>query len=49
MSDRPAPSDTDPEEEEFTPKGALFLTVLYIIIFAAAWGLIYFNDLLARR
>jgi hypothetical protein len=48
MSDQPTPSQTDPEEE-FTPRGALFLMVLYIIIFAAAWGLIYFSDLLARR
>ena len=48
MSDQPTPSHTDPEED-FSPKGALFLLVVYIIIFAAAWGLIYFNDLLARR
>ncbi|MEJ2148593.1 MAG: hypothetical protein P8Z40_03845 [Chloroflexota bacterium] len=48
MSDQPEPSHTNPEEE-FTPKGALFLLVIYIIIFAAAWGLIYFNDLLMRR
>ena len=48
MSDQPTPSPTD-AEEEFSPKGALFLMVLYIIIFATAWGLVYFNDLLVRR
>jgi hypothetical protein len=49
MSDRPSPPHPDFDEESFSPKGALFLLVLYIIIFAAAWGLIYFGDLLARR
>ena len=37
------------EKEEFTPAGSLFLLVIYILIFAAAWGLVYFGDLLARR
>jgi hypothetical protein len=35
--------------EQFSPVGTLFLMVLYIIAFAVAWGLVYFNDLLARR
>ncbi len=38
-----------PEQESFKPVGTLFLLVIYILIFAAAWGLVYFNELLARR
>ena len=37
------------EEEEFVPRGSMFLTVAYIIVFAIAWGSIYFGELLARR
>lgn len=37
------------EEETFVPVGSMFLMVMYIIIFAAAWGLVYFFDFLARR
>ncbi len=42
-------SESSPEEEDFKPIGSLFLMVIYIFIFAAAWGSVYFNDLLARR
>lgn len=44
-----ATNETAPEEEEFAPTGALVLLIGYIIIFIIAWGLVYFNDLLARR
>jgi hypothetical protein len=37
------------EEEEFRPIGTLFLLLIYIFIFATAWGLVYFADMLARR
>jgi hypothetical protein len=37
------------EEEEIRPIGTLFLLLIYIFIFATAWGLVYFADLLARR
>ena len=33
----------------FRPIGSLFLLTVYIFIFATAWGLVYFTDLLARR
>lgn len=36
-------------EEAFAPVGTLILMIGYILIFALAWGLVYFNDLLARR
>ena len=36
-------------EEEFQPRGTIVITVAYILIFASAWGLVYFTDLLARR
>ena len=39
----------EPAEEELTPIGTMVLTVAYIVIFAAAWGLVYFTELLARR
>jgi hypothetical protein len=41
--------ETTPEQEAFKPVGTLFLLVIYILIFAAAWGMVYFNELLARR
>lgn len=47
--------ETLPDEEEaafdaaFRPIGSLFLLTVYIFIFATAWGLVYFTDLLARR
>ncbi len=41
--------EMQPSDEHFTPKGTLVLMIAYVIIFAAAWGLVYFNDLLARR
>lgn len=41
--------DDGPAEDEFSPVGTMVLTVAYIIIFAAAWGLVYFTELLARR
>jgi len=41
--------DEGPPEEEFTPIGTMVLTVVYIIIFASAWGLVYFLELLPRR
>jgi len=44
-----AASGEELTEEEFSPVGTMFLTVVYIIIFATAWGLVYFTDLLARR
>ncbi len=37
------------EEEEFRPTGTLFLLLIYLFIFATAWGLVYFADMLARR
>ena len=46
--DSPQADDTA-DEEEFTPVASMVLLVGYIIIFAAAWGSIYFFDLLARR
>lgn len=45
----PPDADASPEEEEFKPVGSIFLLILYILVFASAWGLVYFNDLLARR
>ena len=46
-------SDQDPflpaEEEEFTPTGTMVLMILYAMVFAAAWGFVYFGELLARR
>lgn len=39
----------DGHKDEFAPVGTMVLMIGYIIIFAAAWGLVYFNDLLARR
>ena len=44
-----APESEEFEEEEFVPRGSMFLTVAYIIVFAIAWGSIYFGELLARR
>jgi uncharacterized membrane protein len=45
--------DETPDEEAFDaafrPVGSLFLLTVYIFIFATAWGLVYFTDLLARR
>lgn len=47
--------ETLPDAEEaafdaaFRPIGSLFLLTVYIFIFATAWGLVYFTDLLARR
>ncbi len=37
------------KHEQFVPVGTLVLMIAYILIFAAAWGLVYFNDLLMRR
>lgn len=36
-------------EERFTPVGTMVLMIGYVLIFALAWGLVYFNELLARR
>ncbi len=36
-------------KETFKPIGTLILMIGYILIFALAWGLVYFNELLARR
>lgn len=41
--------ENETEQEDFSPVGSLALTMIYIIIFAVAWALVYFNDLLARR
>jgi hypothetical protein len=38
-----------PDEEEFSPKGTIVLMILYVIVFAAAWGSVYFGVLLTRR
>ncbi len=35
--------------EHFTPVGTMVLMIGYVLIFALAWGLVYFNELLARR
>jgi hypothetical protein len=37
------------KQEQFIPVGTMVLMIAYILIFAAAWGLVYFNDLLMRR
>jgi|YNPNPStandDraft_1061719.scaffolds.fasta_scaffold26610_5 hypothetical protein len=37
------------KQEQFVPVGTMVLMIAYILIFAAAWGLVYFNDLLMRR
>ena len=37
------------KHEQFVPVATLVLMIAYILIFAAAWGLVYFNDLLMRR
>ncbi len=42
-------AESEEEEEEFVPRGSMFLTVAYIIVFAIAWGTVYFGELLARR
>jgi hypothetical protein len=39
----------DDFDKKFTPTGTMFLMALYIIIIAAAWGSVYFGELLARR
>lgn len=48
-----ADHDTRPtggqEQEEFRPIGALVLTIGYILLVAAAFALVYFGELLARR
>ena len=44
-----APESPEFNEEEFVPRGSMFLTVAYIIVFAIAWGSVYFGELLARR
>jgi hypothetical protein len=36
-------------EEDFRPIGALVLTIGYILLVAAAFALVYFGELLARR
>lgn len=36
-------------EEEFTPRGTVVLMILYALVFAAAWGSVYFGELLARK
>ena len=41
--------DAEDQKEHFTPVASFVLMALYILIFALAWGLVYFNDLLARR
>jgi hypothetical protein len=38
-----------PPEEDFNPTGTVVLMIGYIIIFALAWGSVYFFDLLGRR
>jgi hypothetical protein len=36
-------------DEEFTPVATVVLTIIYIMIFASLWGLVYYFELLARR
>jgi len=49
MAHHDVPNDTDDFDKSFEPQGSLVLTIGYLLVFAAAWGLVYFNDLLARR
>ena len=53
MSENEKVAEEVAEQEEaaetFVPKGTMFLMVMYIIVFALAWGSVYFFELLARR
>jgi hypothetical protein len=58
MTDNPTPAEppvyTPPveeekDDEEFEPTATMVLTLLYLMIFATAWGMVYFLDLLGRR
>ncbi len=48
MSDREERQEAG-DEVDFEPRGTRTLTLLYLLIIAAAWALVYFGDLLARR
>lgn len=45
---KPKPISTRPDQD-FKPVGTMIILVVYILVFAAAWGSVYFGQLLARR
>ena len=45
---KPTPISTQ-ADHNFKPVGTMIIMVIYILVFAVAWGSVYFGQLLARR
>ena len=57
MTDTPTPAEPpvyippveEEQEEEFEPSATMVLMLIYLMVFATLWGMVYYLDLIARR